>query len=219
MKRRKINVYLNITDSKTKTENIKPDTGVFATILPDEKRILITVLPSEENWMPVEEKVSQVTSFTGYRPEYYFRTDFDAMKDIIDAIKGIEISTTKNYKIGDTYYPKGINIMQGKHAMALFGKKCTSEEEQLELRESIVEGFLKKVLKGPSVFYDYAKLYSVVKNRTETNVTSAVVKKLAGKNLKSAKEWQIVKQYVLNSQTDGQKNMAKEKIKLFNMDL
>lgn len=219
MKRRKINVYLNITDSRQKETERKPDTGVYATILPDEKRMLITVLPSEEEYPDIETKLAAVTGFTGYAPDFYYRTDFDAMRDIIDAIRGIDVMTEKNFKIGENYYPKGMNKMTGKPAMALFRKKCATEEEQLQIRESIVEGFLRKALKGPSLLYDYGKLYNVVKNCSETNVTSAVVKKLAGKNVKSAKEWQIIKQYVMNTDTEEVKEKAREKIEIFNLDL
>ena len=108
--------------------------------------------------------------------------------------------------------------MTGKPAMALFRKKCSTEEELLQLRESIMEGFLKKALKGPSLFYDYGKLYTTVKKCSETNVTSAIVKKLAGKNPKGAREWQIVRQYVLNGNSEEEKRKAKEKIEIFNLD-
>ena len=215
MKIGKINAYLNITDDRLKTKNIKPDVGIFATILPGEKKALVTVLPSEKEYLPMEEKLEKVTEITGYRPEYYFRTEFDALKEIIDAIKGIDIKTDKNYKICETYYPAGMNHMNGKNTMLLFNKKCSTEKEQLKIRESVLEGFLHKALKGPSLFYDYKKIYEVIKHSSETNVTSELIKKTAGQKIKKEGEWKIIRQYIFSSDKAEERQQAKDKIKYF----
>ena len=215
-----INIYINVVDRRINPpKGLLPDTAILATVLKNDRRVLITVLPSEEGIRPFSEKIADLMENTTVKPDYYLRTDFKALEEIIDAIRGIEIHTEKNYKIGETRYPKGLNKMGGRHAMALYKKSCETEEEMLAIRESVVEGLVRKALKGFSLTYDLPKLYSVAKKEVETNIDGAVIKKLAAKRTSADEKWHVIKQYMLEKDTEKERKSKIEKLKLFNIRL
>ena len=215
-----INIYINVVDRRINPpKGLLPDTTVLATVLKNDRRVLITVLPSEEGIRPLPEKIADLMESTTVKPDYYLRTDLKALEDIIDALRGIEVITNKNYMIGETRYPKGPNKMTGHHAMALFKKKCNTEEEALAIKESVVEGLIRKALKGFRITYDLTKLYSVAKNDVETNIDGAVIKKLMAEKTSSDQKWHVIKQYMLESDSEKERKSKIEKLKLFNISL
>lgn len=215
-----INIYINVVDRRINPpKGLLPDTTVLATVLKNDRRVLITVLPPEEGIRTLPEKIADLMEKTTVKPDYYMRTDFKALEDIIDAIRGIEINTNKNYMIGQTRYPKGMNKMTGHHAMALFKKTCATEEEMLALKESVIEGLIRKGLKGFSLTYDMPKLYSVAKNDIETNIDASVIKKLIAGRTSADQKWHVIKQYMLKSDSEKERKSKIEKLKLFNISL
>ena len=212
-----INIYINVVDRITNPpKGLLSDTGVLASVNMNTRQFLVTVLPSEEGIRPLAEKTAYIKERTSVVPDYYLRTDFEALENIIDAVKGIDVTTEKNYKIGESLYPRGVNHMTGRHAMALFKKTCKTEEEMLSLRESVVEGLIRKGFEGFSFSYNLPKLYSVLKNDIETNINAAVIKDLYSRRTSLKDRWHIEKQYMMKNDTEEELNSKYSRVKTFN---
>jgi LCP family protein required for cell wall assembly len=113
--------------------------------------------------------VKMVEYLSGIRLDHYIEVEFSGFKDIVNALGGVEVTTTRRIVDADSRIdlPAGTNNLSGEQALALVrtrkGVGDGSDLGRIELQQAVFTALLTKVEKGgaftnPKKLYDLARI-------------------------------------------------------------
>lgn len=145
---------------------------------------------AEASHLAMNSLKEQVGDLLGIEIQYYIKTDFEAFRDIVDALDGINVDVKED--INDPYYPdektvgyspfnikKGIQHLDGKTALKYVrSRKTTSDYDRSQRQRQVIlaikdAAMSKEVLTSPNKIKE---LYDSVRNNVETdfNITELI---------------------------------------------
>lgn len=195
----------------------RSDVNMIVTVNPQNRTILLTSMPRDSYvvlhsygeydklthtgvW-GVDETTSTIEDWLGIDINYYVRVDFSMLRDIVNAIGGIDVYSDYAFKsaISDYTYKKGWNHLDGKGALyfARERKAFKGQDQQRILhQQKVMKACIKKVTSSPELLTHYTQLLDAVDDEMETSLSEKEMAALVRMQLEDMKKWEITTQAV-----------------------
>ncbi|MBQ6496600.1 MAG: LCP family protein [Firmicutes bacterium] len=196
----------------------RSDVNMIVTVNPQNRTILLTSMPRDSYvvlhsfgeydklthtgvW-GVDETMTTIEDWLETDLNYYVRVDFSMLRDIVNAIGGIDVYSDYAFKsaISDYKYKKGWNHLDGKAALYFAReRKAFENEDQQRIinQQKVMKACIKKVTSSKELLTHYTKLLKAVDDEMETNLSEkemAAIVKMQLNDMK--KKWKITTQSV-----------------------
>ena len=195
----------------------RSDVNMIVTVNPQNRTILLTSMPRDSYvilhsfgeydklthtgvW-GVDETTSTIEDWLGIDINYYVRVDFSMLRDIVNAIGGIDVYSDYAFEsaISDYKYKKGWNHLDGKGALYFAReRKAFKDEDQQRIlnQQKVMKACIKKVTSSTELLTHYTKLLDAVDDEMETNLSEKEMAAIVKMQLDDMKKWKISTQSV-----------------------
>lgn len=141
---------------------------------------------------------------------YTVRLDFDAVKAVVDAVGGIDVTVAKGYAVDQFYTNPGVegvhegkNHLNGERALAYARERYAYEEgdrQRVKNQQQVLKALINKVLSTDALTH-YNDLLKAMSGVFETNMTDSEIKQFVQYQLQDNPKWNF-ESYVLDGQGD-----------------
>ena len=214
------NVYITGIDQWEDEKGLdleRSDVNMLVTVNPVTKKILLTSIPRDSyvklhssqqmdklthsGIYGVDETLNTVKDWFGIDISYYFKMNFSAAVEIIDALGGIKVyspvafeSSLKGYK-----YKKGWNYLGGYKALYFARERHAFEGEdamRVENQQRVMTAIIKKMTTSTALLTNYGDVMNAASNNLQTDMTSDEMLELVKMQLTDLSEWDIQTQKI-----------------------
>ena len=214
-------IYLSGSDARSTDVSVRArsDTNILAVVNPTTHRILLVNTP-RDYYVPlarngqmdklthagiygIEESIATLENLYGVDVSYYARINFYGLKDIVDAVGGIDVvsplsftlSTNACSKSGeiDREVVEGVNHMDGAKALAFARERygfADGDNQRGKNQMAILQALTAKLTKA-STLVNYQSILTAVSNNMTTNLSYEDITALVRTQLASMSEWKI----------------------------
>lgn len=214
------NIYITGIDQWEDEKGLdleRSDVNMIVTVNPLTKKVLLTSIPRDSyiklhtaqqmdklthtGVYGVDETLNTVEDWLGVKLSYYFKMNFSAAVEIIDAIGGIKVyspvafeSSLKGYK-----YKKGWNNLGGYKALYFARERHAFEGQdsiRVENQQRVMKAIIKKMTTSPALLTNYGKVMAAASRNLETDMTSDEMLALVNMQLSDLSEWDVQSQKI-----------------------
>lgn len=214
------NVYITGIDQWNKEKGLdleRSDVNMIVTVCPQTRKILLTSIPRdayvELDRVPemdklthtgiygVDETIKTVEKWLDLDLNYYVKMNFSAVRDVIDAIGGIDVNSPVAFKssISNYEYEKGWNHMNGKKALFFARERKAFEGKdsiRVENQQLVVKAVIKKLTSSTTLLTKYGDIVGAAGKSLETNMSNDDMQKLVKMQLSDLSEWEVQTQKI-----------------------
>ena len=203
-------IYITGIDTYGSVSTVsRTDVNLLVTVNPKTKQILMTSIPRDcqinlhkngkmdklthTGIYGVEETISTIEDFLDLKINYYARTNFAGITNIIDALGGVTVDSDREFTTlhGNYHIVKGKQEMDGDKAL------CFVRERKSFAAGDFVRGQHQKAM-SPKIITNFQNILSAIEGCFETNMSSKEIKSLINMQLDDNAEWEL-----FNVQIDG----------------
>ncbi len=228
------NVYITGIDqwNKERGEDLeRSDVNMIVTVCPKTRKILLTSIPRDTYIMlyhvpemdklthtgiyGVEETIRSVENWLGINMDYYVKMNFSAVRDVINAIDGVDVYSPIAFESSISYYQyeKGMNHMNGKKALFFAReRKAFGEDDSIrvENQQRVVKAVIDKMTSSTTLLTKYADIVGAAGRSLETNMSNDDMQNLVKMQLGDLSSWDVESQKVIGEyEMDYVASMAK----------
>lgn len=205
-------VYLTGIDTYGSVSTIsRADVNLVVCVNPIEKQVLMVSVPRDTQinlhkngkmdkithsaMYGINETIQTLEDFLELKVNYYAKTNFSGITNIIDALGGVEVESPHafttmhgNYKIN-----KGVNEMNGDKALCFVRERYAlpgGDFDRGKNQQRLLQAMLKKAM-SPKIITNYNNILSAVEGSFETDMTSDDIKSLVNMQLDDMANWEI----------------------------
>ena len=210
-------IYLSGSDARSTDVSVRArsDTNILAVVNPTTHRILLVNTP-RDYYVPlarngqmdklthagiygIEESIATLENLYGVDVSYYARINFYGLKDIVDAVGGIDVvsplSTNACSQSGDIdrEVVEGVNHMDGAKALAFARERygfIDGDNQRGKNQMAILKALAAKLTKA-STLVNYQSILGAVSSNMTTNLSYGDITALVRTQLTSMSEWKI----------------------------
>lgn len=157
----------------------------------------------------INETIQTLEDFLDLKVNYYAKTNFSGITNIIDALGGVEVDSPYafttlhgNYKI-----TKGINKMNGDQALCFVRERYAlpgGDFDRGKNQQRLLKAMLKKAM-SPQIITNYSNILAAVEGSFETDMSSDDIKSLINMQLDDMGNWEM-----FNVQVTGEPDISYE---------
>lgn len=163
----------------------------------------------------INETIQTLEDFLDLKVNYYAKTNFSGITNIIDALGGIEVESPYafttlhgNYKIN-----KGNNEMHGEKALCFVRERYALPQGDFDRgknQQRLLKAMLKKAM-SPKIITNYNNILNAIEGSFETDMSSNDIKSLINMQLNDMADWdmfnvQVTGEGEISYNTYSQKN-------------
>ncbi len=205
-------IYLTGIDTYGSVSTIsRADVNLVVCVNPIEKQVLMVSVPRDTQvnlnkngkmdkithsaMYGINETILTLEDFLDLKVNYYAKTNFSGITNIIDALGGIEVESPYafttlhgNYKIN-----KGINEMDGDKALCFVRERYalpSGDFDRGKNQQRLLMAMLKKAI-SPKIITNYNNILAAVEGSFETDMTSDDIKSLINMQLDDMANWDV----------------------------
>lgn len=197
----------------------RSDVNLIVTVNPKTKQILMTSIPRDcEIELHSNGKLDKLTHTGNYGTSetintiqdlldmdinYFVRTNFSGMTNIVDALGGITVESDEDFITlhGNYHITEGINEMDGDKALCF-----VRERKRLKLgdfargrnQQKVLKALMDKAL-SPKIITNFDNVLSALEGTFETDMSSDEIRSLLNMQLNDMADWNII-----NVQIEGE---------------
>ena len=213
-------VYVTGIDTYGSVNTVaRSDVNLIVTVNPKTKQILMTSIPRDceielnkngemdklthTGIYGTSETISTIEDFLDVQINYFARTNFSGMTNIVDALGGITVDSDYKFKTlhGNYQIEKGINEMDGDKALCF-----VRERKHLKLgdfargrnQQKVLKALMDKAL-SPKIITNFDNVLSALEGTFETDMSSDEIRSLLNMQLNDMADWNII-----NVQIEGE---------------
>jgi LCP family protein required for cell wall assembly len=156
----------------------------------------------------IHNTVATVKDFMQIDLDYYIRVDFNAIEALVDVIGGIDIYSDRAFRsttMGDCYFTKGTNHVDGHHALAFSRERKSYSGEgdlhRIENQTIVMEAVIAKLSNADIFAKYYEELLKTAAEVLKTNFREEDIYKFANFILDKKPKWEV-ERYRLNGTHD-----------------
>lgn len=214
------NVYITGIDQWASEKGYdleRSDVNMIVTVNPKTHRILLTSIPRdtyvELYHVPemdklthtgvygVDETINTVEKWLGIKLDYYVKLNFSAVRDIINAMGGIDVYSPVAFKtsLWGYEFQEGWNHLDGKEALFFARERKAFEGKdslRVENQQRVMEAVLNKMLSSSTLLTKYGEIMEAASNNLETDMTTDEIQSLVRMQLDDLEDWDIDMQKV-----------------------
>lgn len=217
------NIYISGIDTYGDISKVsRSDVNMIVTVNPSTKKILLTSIPRDmyvtlhsygakdklthSGNFGIEETVATVEDWLGIDINYYVRVNFTTLKDVVDAIGGIEVDSAQSFTTANGKYSfvAGSNYLDGDAALSFARERyafASGDNERVKNQQRVLKGIINKISTDKSILLKYPQLLGTVKNQIQTNMTDDEISSLIKMQLGDMASWEIESVSVTGSGT------------------
>lgn len=210
------NIYITGIDQWAREKGLdleRSDVNMIITVSPKTRKILLTSIPRDA-YIPlhttkqmdklthtgvygVDETLKTVEDWLGYDMNYYIKTNFTAVVNIINAVGGVDVYSPNEFNpIKRSYWTvkKGWNHMNGRQAVAFAREREAfdgKDSMRVENQQRVVKALLKKLMSSSTLLTKYGDIMEAAGESLETNMPTSDMKALIKMQLADLVPWEI----------------------------
>ena len=218
------NIYVTGIDTYGSVSTVsRSDVNLIVTVNPKTKQILMTSIPRDcqielhkngkmdklthTGIYGVEETISTIEDFLDLEVNYYARTNFSGITNIIDALGGVTVDSDYEFitKHGNYQINKGENQMDGDKALCFVRERYnlpSGDYDRGRNQQKLLKAILNKAM-SPKIITNFQRILSAIEGCFETNMSSDEIKSLINMQLDNNAQWSVS-----NVQIDGEGYMT-----------
>ena len=211
-------VFVSGVDSRGGVdETSRSDANMVITVCPKTRQVLLTSIP-RDYYVKIAGKngakdklthtgilgtdctVRTVEKMLDMDIDYYARINFAGVKNLVDALGGIEIYSDRELYLGDgevshttVHIPKGRSKVNGTQALRFARERHSYEDgdsHRARNQQEVVAAVINK-MSSTAVLKNYNKVLDAVQDCFRTNMDDKDIKKIVRLQLSSGKRWDI----------------------------
>ena len=196
----------------------RSDVNLIVTVNPKTKQILMTSIPRDceiqlhkngkmdklthTGIYGTSETISTIEDFLDVEINYFARTNFSGMTNIVDALGGVTIDSDYKFTTlhGNYNIVKGENQMDGDKALCFVRERYSlpnGDFDRGKNQQKLLKAMLEKAM-SPKIITNFQNILSAIEGCFETNMSSKEIKSLINMQLDDNAEWEL-----FNVQIDG----------------
>lgn len=218
------NVYVTGIDTYGSVSTVsRSDVNLIVTVNPKTKQILMTSIPRDceielhkngkmdklthTGIYGVEETISTIEDFLDLDVNYYARTNFSGITNIIDALGGVTVDSDYEFttRHGNYHIVKGENELDGDKGLCFVRERYnlpSGDYDRGRNQQKLLKAMLNKVM-SPKIITNFQRILTAIEGCFETNMSSDEIKSLINMQLDDNAEWDV-----FNVQLDGKGYMT-----------
>lgn len=207
------NIYISGIDTFGGIQKVsRSDVNMIMTVNPVTKEILLTSIPRDmyvklhsygaldklthSGIYGVNETVTTVEDWLGTDINYYIRVNFTSLKDVVDAIGGVDVDSPRAFKsaVSKYRYTEGVNHLDGEAALFFARERKAFEDgdnERIKNQQRVLKAILEKITGSSVILTKYTSLMNTVGNKVQTNMTEKEISELVKMQLQDLGGWKI----------------------------
>lgn len=228
------NIYITGIDAYGKVSTrSRSDVNLIVTVNPKTKQILMTSIPRDTEVIlhskqamdklthagiiGHEETVNTIQDFLDIKINYYARTNFSGMIDIVDALDGVTIDSPLAFETlhGGYQIKKGINEMDGDMALCFVRERyefLDGDFQRGRNQQLLLKALLDKAM-SPKIITNFSNILGAIEGAFETDMSSTEIKSLLNMQISDMSDWEV-----FNVQVDGVGYKTTETYSMYNTE-
>lgn len=213
-------VYVTGIDTYGSVSTIsRTDVNLLVCVNPNKRQILMVSIPRDtlvtlhskgkkdklthSAMYGIDETITTIEDYLDLNVNYYAKTNFSGITNIIDALGGVSIDSPYNdftTMHGNYRIKKGINNMDGDMALCFVRERYAlpnGDFDRGKNQQRLLQAMIKKAL-SPKIITNYNNILSAVEGCFETNMSAKNIKSFINKQLENGGSWEM-----LNVQVTG----------------
>lgn len=205
-------VYITGIDTYGSVSTVsRSDVNLLVTVNPKTKQILMTSIPRDceielhkngkmdklthTGIYGVEETISTIEDFLDLKVNYYARTNFGGITNIIDALGGVTVDSKYEFVTlhGNYQIVKGKQEMDGNKALCFVRERhafLAGDFVRGQNQQALLKAMLEKAM-SPKIITNYQNILSAIEGCFETNMSSKEIKSLINMQLDDNAQWEL----------------------------
>jgi len=210
------NIYISGIDTSGNISNVaRSDVNMVMTINPSTHKILLTSIPRDyyvvlhssgardklthSGMYGINESVQTIEDLLGIDINYYFRVNFNAVVNLVDAIGGININSDVDYSFtcwtdrSCVFHP-GLNSVGGKCALAFARERhayATGDRHRGENQEQVLELVINKITSSSTIISKYTDILNALNGTFQTNISMEEITNLVKMQIDDMSPWRM----------------------------
>ena len=206
------NVYVTGIDTYGSVNTVsRSDVNLIITVNPKTKQILMTSIPRDceieldrngkmdklthTGIYGTSETINTIENFLDMQINYYARTNFSGITNIIDALGGITVESDYSFETlhGNYQIKKGKNDMDGDMALCFVRERYALPNGDFDRgrnQQKVLEAMMDKAM-SPKIITNFNNILSAVEGSFETDMSSNEIKSLINMQLNDMSDWSI----------------------------
>lgn len=204
-------IYITGIDTYGSVSTVsRTDVNLLVTVNPKTKQILMTSIPRDcqinlhkngkmdklthSAMYGIDETISTIEDFLDLKVNYYAKTNFSGITNIIDALGGVTIDSPYAFKTlhGNYQIVKGKNEMDGNKALCFVRERHAlpnGDYDRGRNQQRLLKAMISKAM-SPKIITNYSQILQAVEGCFETNMTSDEIKSLIHMQLDDMAKWE-----------------------------
>lgn len=205
-------IYITGIDTYGSVSTVsRSDVNLLVTVNPKTKQILMTSIPRDcqinlhkngkmdklthTGIYGVEETISTIEDFLDLDVNYYARTNFGGITNIIDALGGVTVDSKYEFTTlhGNYHIVKGKQEMDGNKALCFVRERhafVAGDFVRGQNQQVLLKAMLEKAM-SPKIITNYQNILSAIEGCFETNMSSNEIKSLIKMQLDDNADWEL----------------------------
>lgn len=204
-------VYLTGIDTYGSVNTIsRADVNLVVCINPIEKQILMVSVPRDTQinlhkngkmdklthsaMYGINETIQTLQDFLDLKVNYYAKTNFSGITNIIDALGGVVVDSPYKFTTlhGNYQINKGINELNGDKALCFVRERYAlpGDFDRGKNQQRLLKAMLKKAM-SPKIITNYSNILAAIEGSFETDMASEDIKSLINMQLDDMANWEM----------------------------
>ena len=213
------NLFISGIDTYGKITSVaRSDVNLLLTVNPNTNKILVTSIPRDyyvslhskgkkdklthAGIYGIDESVLTIEDLLGININYYFKVNFTSLIDIVDTLGGIEVESQYSFKSKDGYYyKKGLNSMDGKHALSFARERKAFSDGDIQRgknQQAVLAAIINKLMSS-NFINKYNSILKSLDGKFITNLSENNISSFIKKQIDQNKEFTIMNNSVLGT--------------------
>lgn len=195
----------------------RSDVNMIVTVNPVTKKVLLTSIPRDSYVMlhslqamdklthsgvyGVDETIYTVEDWLGVDINYYVKMNFTAVRDIINAMRGIRVYSPVAFdsSLRDYHYVQGWNELGGREALFFARERHAFEGQdsiRVENQQRVMKAIIEKMTSSTTLLTSYGDIMAAAGNNLSTNMSSQDMTDLVRMQITDLAKWDIQSQKI-----------------------
>ena len=205
-------VYVTGIDTYGSVSTVsRTDVNLIVNVNPKTKQILMVSIPRDcqinlhkngkmdklthTGIYGVEETVGTIEDFLDVEINYYARTNFSGITNIVDALGGVTIDSDYDFTTlhGNYHITKGKQHMDGDKALCFVRERYHLPSGDLDRgrnQQKLLKAMLEKAM-SPKIITNYENILTAIEGCFETDMTAEDIKSLVNMQLDDMADWNV----------------------------
>ena len=207
-------VYCSGTDERISDTllNTRSDANILAVVNPSTHKILLVNIP-RDYYLPLpfngemdklthfsvysdkgmDEPIEALNTLLGVKADYYARVNFSGLMDIVDALGGVDVYSTKTFSMGGYSFTEGVNHLNGEAALCFSRERyafADGDNQRGKNQMAVIQAIISKA-SSPAVLKNYQTLLSSLSDAFITSLSYDDIASLVQMQVQDMSGWHV----------------------------